>query len=411
MTVIFSDDFNRASLGTTNWSDEAGVWSIDSSIQLASSSSSFRVLNTTTNAHGALADCKLTFTRRSATFDGAVVARSTISGATSGTGSCYVINPFNNNEVDIIRRVAGVNTSIGSITGITHANGDVIAVEVLGTGATVTFNVYKNGSLLGTVQDSSGLRIVTAGQTGFVVFTSSCRFDDYSVDDTSSGSVVNTNTLESTLVIADSAVTFYSRNRLLESAIAMFDELVKFTTANAIITTTLSDTITLADGVIMAAIRMRIMQDSIVISEGTTEQYATTNILFEDTLDVADQLQRFAQFFRVGSDSLTLADSLSSSIVNYLVVASVLTSNLSVTDEALKLGYFNLVLDSFLRVDDDQPLASMNRFILLSDALAVDDGLLSTYIPDGTTPGETFNPVVRIGFDQPRIDIGGYVLN
>lgn len=184
MTVLFTDPFT-GTLSATNYTDEATQWSTSGG-ELLCGTSSFRVLNTTTSAHALLADCRLIFTRRSATFDGGVVARSTISGATSSIGNCYVINPFGT-QVDVIRRIAGVNTTVaGGLTSITYANGDIFTVDVKTTGATVTFDCFINATPIGTVTDSSGLRLLNTGATGFVVFNSACRFDDFSVDDLAS---------------------------------------------------------------------------------------------------------------------------------------------------------------------------------------------------------------------------------
>lgn len=184
MTVLFTDSFT-GTLSATNYTDEAAQWSTSGG-ELLCGTSSFRVLYTTAAAHAALDTVRLTFTRRSATFDGGVVARSTISGATSSTGNCYVINPFGT-QVDVIRRIAGVNTTVpGGLTSITYNNGDVFAVDVKTVGATVTFDCYINAVAIGTITDSSGLRLLNTGATGFVVFNSACRFDDYIVDDLAS---------------------------------------------------------------------------------------------------------------------------------------------------------------------------------------------------------------------------------
>lgn len=181
MTVVFTDSFT-GTLSATNYTDEAVQWSTSGG-ELLCGTSSFRVCQTTLAAHPALADCRLTFTRRSATFDGGVTARGNISGPTSGVGSCYVINPFGT-QVDVIRRITGVNTSVpGGLTGLTYANGDIFAVDVKTTGATVTFDCFINTIFVGTVTDNSGLRLLAAGQKGFVVFNSACRFDDFIVDD------------------------------------------------------------------------------------------------------------------------------------------------------------------------------------------------------------------------------------
>lgn len=192
MAVIFSDDFNRASLGTTNWSDETGTWSIESSTILACSTGSFRVLNTTTTAHAAIADVMVTAKRASATGDWGIIARSSMSGATSTTGNCYIFNIYETDTVEFIRRIGNTSNTIGTaFTGVPHANGDTYSLKVTGSGATVTLTGYINGVQVATVGDTAGNRITVAGQTGFVGFNSSSRYDDFSVDDLSGGAIVN----------------------------------------------------------------------------------------------------------------------------------------------------------------------------------------------------------------------------
>lgn len=183
MTVIFSDDF-AAALNTTNWQDEASptVWSTGSGV-LACSTNNFRVLETTTTAHAAIADVLVTVKRSSATFDGCVIARSSVSDATSTTGNCYFLNAFDTNTLQFFRRIGSVNTQVGSNVTATFANGDTFGLKVTGTGATVTLTAYVNGIQVGTIGDTSGPRIVVAGQTGVVGFNLNSRYDDFSVDD------------------------------------------------------------------------------------------------------------------------------------------------------------------------------------------------------------------------------------
>lgn len=221
--------------------------------------------------------------------------------------------------------------------------------------------------------------------------------------------VVNTNTLTSTVAVADEGLDYVLYNRRLESFTTVFDELIAslLLSGNTINTKVLEDFLTVTDGAVASSIRMRLLQDTIILSEGTAEQYVTTNLLMDDPIDVTDDLLRFARFFRVASDTLTIFDAAITQVGNAFIISSVLTSNLLVTDEMLKTAYFYRVLDSLLRVVDEDAMPQLTRFILLSDALLVNDGAIATYIPDGTTPGQTFDPIIRIGFDQPRIDIGG----
>lgn len=199
MTVLFSDNFSAA-LSGTNWSDEAGVWSTGSGV-LGCSTNNFRVLNTTTTAHPATADVRVSAKRSSATFDGCVLARSNVSGATSSVGNCYFLNWFDSNTLQFFRRIAGVNNQVGTDVTATHANGDTIGLQVTGTGATVTLTAYVNGVQVGTVGDTAGTRIVVAGQTGIVGFNLNSRYDDFSVDDLASSMLPTLNPLVLTRTI------------------------------------------------------------------------------------------------------------------------------------------------------------------------------------------------------------------
>lgn len=225
---------------------------------------------------------------------------------------------------------------------------------------------------------------------------------------------VNEQTLTSNVVVVDEGMKSAYFTRLLDSNVSLFDELVAvFVGAGSTVNTkVLESFVTMTDGMIATSIRNRLLQDTIIISEGTTEQYTTTNIVIEDPIEVSDELLRFCRFFRVGSDTITVADAAITSVSNALIVSRVLSDAIDVTDEAIKSAYFERVLDSFLRVADDDPMPSLTRFVLLSDALTVDDGATATYVPDGNTPTpQLFNPRIKIGFDQARIDLGGYAVN
>lgn len=183
MAILFTDNFASA-LNATNWLDEAvgPVWSTTGGL-LACSTSNLRVLKTTTSAHAALVDVKVSAKRASATFDGCIICRSTVSDATSTTGSCYFLNWFDTNTIQIYRRVTNANSQVGTDITATHINGSRISLEATGSGATVTLNAYVDDVLVGSRSDTSGSRIVTGGQCGFFVFNSSSRFDDFEVDD------------------------------------------------------------------------------------------------------------------------------------------------------------------------------------------------------------------------------------
>lgn len=137
------------------------------------------IQRTTTSAHAATADMKVTVKRVSgSSWDAGPVARSTASNTT------YYLDVYGSNNIDVYRRVAGADTLIGS-RNATHANGDTYALEVSGTGATVTFKVFRNGSQVGAnLTDTSGSRITAAGQAGLLSWTGAAMvFDDFLVED------------------------------------------------------------------------------------------------------------------------------------------------------------------------------------------------------------------------------------
>lgn len=186
MTTLFSDNFNRAdstSLGTS-WSEVAGDWQVQTNQLLISSGAGFRVCSTTTTAHAAVADCKVTATRAAgASWDAGPCVR--LSGA-GGSETCYYLDVSGTQDLSVIRRVAGADTDIGDLVQA-HSNGDIYALQVSGSGATVTLKVFRNGSQVGAdITDTAGSRITAAGQTGVVTWAGAA-FDDFLVEDLGGG--------------------------------------------------------------------------------------------------------------------------------------------------------------------------------------------------------------------------------
>jgi hypothetical protein len=190
MTVLFSDDFNRADGAPgSNWAQTGGGTDFTIvSNELTCSVSGNRSLAIASGALSDQTNYKVTWKRASGSgYDAGVFLRGSLGGTTSNTGNAYIINPFSS-QIDIIRRVAGVNSTVGSRTGLTLADGDTYAVEITGTGTTVSFQLYQNGSALGAaITDTNAARIVVAGATGIYVFQSGSMNDDVQVEDIASG--------------------------------------------------------------------------------------------------------------------------------------------------------------------------------------------------------------------------------
>lgn len=272
------------------------------------------------------------------------------------------MNVYGSNNIDVYRFVAGASTLIGS-RNATHADGDTYGLEVSGTGATVTMKVYRNSSQVGAdLTDTSGSRITAAGQTGMGNWSLSVAvFDNFLVEDLAGGGgTVNTQTLTDTIAVSDQSLSSASRNRLLESLLSVTDGPPVFSESFNVM---VSDEIEVTDNALWQALRHRLLSDGISISDESLSQLITGGILFR-----------------------------------------VLTDGLNVSDEVLKSCNRNRVVESLLMLGDET-LSSARRFAVLTDALLISDELVSAFITQTTTA-----PKIVIGFDQPKILIGGYAI-
>lgn len=186
--TLFSDDFNRANNATvdaTNWTENAaGDWSITTN--KVRSVNPITALVTTTSAHAAIANVKVSYKRAltGSSWDTGILVRANSTG-TSG----YFLDPIGTGPASTmdIWRIDGPamtnDVQVGStVTGLTLADGDVYGLEVSGTGATVTLKAYLNGALVLTVTDTTGSRITSPGQTGIINWNNTNDFDDFLVE-------------------------------------------------------------------------------------------------------------------------------------------------------------------------------------------------------------------------------------
>lgn len=218
---------------------------------------------------------------------------------------------------------------------------------------------------------------------------------------TAAGGTVNTETLTDTITASDSAARFAIRGNVS------------------------TDNITLADAVFWWWYRTRVMTDNLVITEGATETSTVSNVHAIDEITVSDGIVAWLRRTRLAQDAIAITDEAIASTIGYLIFVSVLTSQLTITDQALTTRYFSRLLESGVLTSDqalrallvtrnlldtidveDQGLTALQRFILLTDAISLDDSLASVVVTP-TVPGVT-NPRILIGFDQPRIELGGY---
>jgi hypothetical protein len=291
--------------------------------------------------------------------------------------------------------------------------------------ATLTDNVAViDGGLPSIVKPRtlSDSVVVTEGTTVVSTIYGFLFGDDLTVTDQMTGYPVRGRLGESAIIVDDGAVFGAIRNQLLQSAIAVTDELLSSVIGSSILTKILTSNIDVTDGAVLSIIRGRLLQDTIILSEGLLDTFINRNIVADDTIDVTDSIVTRLLLTRLLGDSIDLADSAIASIIGQNVISAILSSTIQTSDEALRFMLRGRVEESATLTADevikvlrftreltdaidaaDQSLSNLQRFILLTDALAVDDAFVSLL----TTP-TTANPVIRIGFDQPRIDIGGY---
>jgi hypothetical protein len=229
------------------------------------------------------------------------------------------------------------------------------------------------------------------------------------------------------IVVSDASAQFFVRTRIAESGIVITDELLATIIGNVILTRVLSDDIVVTDGTIWSAIRGRIMQDTITLSEGATEIYTTTNMLATDEVLLDDSLVVRRWLTRLLTESIDVTDEAIAAIVGQNVLTRLLTDTIETVDQALVWCQRHRVGESMVLTTDeivkvmhwtreltdsidlaDENLTAIQRFIMLSDALTVTDSAVASINPQ---PDDFVTPTIRIGFDQPRIVIGGYAVN
>lgn len=239
------------------------------------------------------------------------------------------------------------------------------------------------------------------------------------------GGVVNTEVLSDALVVGDQALRYWFANRRIEDAVTVTDEALATVVGNAILTRMLESTLVVSDGVVASSIRNQILQDTIIVSEPALQTFINTNLIATDELTIFDESFRHILYRRLMGDDVSITDEAIATLIGQNLISRVLTSEITTYDEAfLWLSRYRLGESNVLTADEAQRVVSytrnllslidaidsaesqMHRFILLTDALSVNDSFSSMV----STP-TTDSPLIRIGFDQPRIDIGGYSLN
>lgn len=200
MATLFSDSFNRADNATvdaTNWQENGG-WAIATNRARSDGTSGTPpvTLLTTTSAHAATADCKVSATQVSASAsDGGPVAR-WVAGSSGATSQGYAVDSYTSggDKCEIYRHDVAASGTLLRTASITRVANAVLRIEVTGTGATVTVKQFYNGVQQGAdVSDGSASRITAANRTGIFSWvngaTTDSDYDDFLAEDFASAAV------------------------------------------------------------------------------------------------------------------------------------------------------------------------------------------------------------------------------
>jgi len=182
MATLFSDGF--ASLDTANWTVEFGTIGITlGRLSFTGSGASFNWLQTKVAAHAALLDGSAQVGPSQGGYDCGPMLR--VSGSTT-TPTCYYLDCVEaTTTAGIYRRIAGSDTLVANVTlGTAAATSDVFKFQATGSGSTVTFKVFQNGTQQDADKlDTNAARIITAGRTGLVSWNGTSRMDNFLVED------------------------------------------------------------------------------------------------------------------------------------------------------------------------------------------------------------------------------------
>lgn len=176
--ALFNDAFTRANAGTlgATWnSDTDSNWDLSGNAAVGQDVGG--LVTTTTSAHAATADVKVTVTQVGSSGDGGVAARITAASAASRTGYATYVSA---SGINCYRHNSGVDTLLIAGAAITQVANGVIAMQIVGS----ALEIWYQGVSKGTATDGSPLS--TAGRTGMVTWSgigTNSTYDDFQVDD------------------------------------------------------------------------------------------------------------------------------------------------------------------------------------------------------------------------------------
>lgn len=226
--------------------------------------------------------------------------------------------------------------------------------------------------------------------------------------------------------VADVPDSFLSR-RLSTSmqgeSVVSIDSFLSSVAGNTINTVTASDVLIVVDAFVSLLLRMRDQAEITVVSEGGLDISTLYSIFVSESLDIADSLIRRMLSTMLQGEALVFTDSAASSISGQNLITTIASdavvvawqallssyrNNLSsetatTVDAALGVSLFNILTSSLIS-SVDESLAQIKRLISIVDSAEVVDSVSAIFMPFTASDGSK----VRIGADQPRIQLGGY---
>lgn len=224
--------------------------------------------------------------------------------------------------------------------------------------------------------------------------------------------------------VVDSFLRSILSNRTHDDSIIVIDNFLSSVIGSTVNAVTASDVLTVADGFITILRRMRDAAETTTISEGGLDISTFYNLFVDESTELADSFIRRMLLTNSQDDSIVFTDDFLSSVSGGGIVSSIASDAIQVTwqvllsayrdrlesedtttvDSALSISLFNLMTSSLISVIDES-VAQLKILMVVADTLEMIDDVASVLVRFTNADGSK----IRIGVDQPTIELGGYV--
>jgi hypothetical protein len=224
--------------------------------------------------------------------------------------------------------------------------------------------------------------------------------------------------------VVDSFLRRAVSNRSQEDSTITVDSFLSSVMGQTINAVTASDVLIVADGFITLLRRMRDAAEITIISEGQLDLSTLYNMFVDESVEIADSFIRRMLLTSRQGDSTVFTDDFLSSVSGGGIISSIASDAIQVTwqvllsayrerlesentttvDSVLSASLFNAITASLISVID-QSVAQLKILMVVADTLQMVDDVASVLTRFTGSDGSK----IRVGADQPTIELGGYV--